>query len=53
MQVEYRVLSDDTVDHQSVFVLLGKSGQVLARSASTQNVDPKFFSALQAALSAN
>jgi len=53
MQVDYRVLSDDTVDHRSVFVLLGKSGQVLARSTSTQSVEPKFFSALQAALNAN
>jgi protein SCO1/2 len=53
LKVDYRVLSGDAVDHQSVFVLLGKSGQVLARSTSTRSVDPTFFSALQAALSAN
>jgi protein SCO1/2 len=52
MGVDYRVLGDDTVDHQSVFVLLGKSGEVLARSSNTRGVDPKFFSVLQNAASA-
>jgi protein SCO1/2 len=53
MGVDYRVLGDETIDHQSVFVLLGKSGEVLARSSNTRSVDPEFFSALQAASSAN
>lgn len=51
--VAYRLQGDDTVDHQSVFVLLDKSGQVLARSSRTQSVDPKFFGALQTALQVN
>lgn len=46
-------MGDDTVDHQSVFVLLGKSGQVLARSSDTRNLDPSFFNALQAAANGN
>ncbi len=53
MGVSYRLLGDDSVDHQSVFVLLGKSGQVLARTSSTRNIDPTFFSALQGAVNAN
>jgi protein SCO1 len=53
MGVDYKVRDDDTVDHQSVFVLLGKSGEVLARSSNTRSVDPRFFGALQAALNAN
>jgi len=51
--VSYRAMGDDTVDHQSVFVLLGKSGQVLARSSDTRNLDPSFFNALQAAANGN
>ncbi len=51
--VSYRLLDDDTVDHQSAFVLLGKSGQVLARTANTRSIDPNFLSALQSAMSAN
>jgi protein SCO1/2 len=53
MGVDYRVVGDGTVDHQSVFVLLGRNGQVLARSSNTRNVDPTFFAALQAAAAAN
>jgi protein SCO1/2 len=51
--VSYRVLSDGTVDHQSVFVLLDKSGRVLARTSNTRSVDPKFLVALQAAFGAS
>ncbi len=47
--IDYRVLADESVDHQSVFVLLGRDGRVLARSGS-QNPDPRFFDALQRAL---
>jgi protein SCO1/2 len=53
MGASYRVFDDGTVDHQSVFVLLGKSGKVLARSSNTRDVDPRFFGALQSALAAN
>lgn len=51
--VRYRVLGDDSVDHQSVFVLLGRSGRVLARSYDALNVGPAFLGALQAALNAD
>jgi protein SCO1/2 len=51
--VNYQVLSDGTVDHESVFVLLGRNGGILARTSSSRSVDPKFFGALQAALSAD
>jgi cytochrome oxidase Cu insertion factor (SCO1/SenC/PrrC family) len=51
--VNYRVLSDGSVDHQSVFVLLGRNGDVLARTYSSRSVDTKFFDALQTALVAN
>ncbi len=47
--VSYRVLDDDSVDHQSVFVLLARDGRVLARSGS-QNPDPRFVEALGRAL---
>jgi cytochrome oxidase Cu insertion factor (SCO1/SenC/PrrC family) len=48
--VGYQMRGDATVDHQSVFVLLGRNGEVLARSSSTRNPDPRFFGALQRAL---
>jgi protein SCO1/2 len=51
--VNYRVLADGSVDHQSVFVLLGRDGEVLTRTSSSRSVDPKFFGALQTALTAN
>jgi protein SCO1 len=51
--VDYRLQGDDTIDHQSVFVLLDKSGQVLARTLMTQSVDPRFLGALETALNVN
>jgi protein SCO1 len=51
--VDYRLQGDDTIDHQSVFVLLDKSGHVLARTPKTQSVDPSFLGALETALNVN
>lgn len=51
--ISYRLVGTDSVDHQSVFVLLDRKGEVLARSSNTRNVDPAFLAAVQRALGAS
>ncbi|HUI60044.1 MAG TPA: SCO family protein [Steroidobacteraceae bacterium] len=51
--VNYQSLGDGFVDHESVFILLDKSGRVLWRTHRTQNEDPRFTTALRQAIAAN
>lgn len=53
MGVRYHIRyhrGDESLDHQSVFVLLDGQGRVLARTRDTSSIDPRFFGALQAAV---
>jgi protein SCO1 len=52
MGVSFRTASDGTIEHRGAFLLLDKSGRVLARSEQTGSVESGFFSALQAAADA-
>ena len=48
--IEYRVLADGTVEHQSLFALLDESGQIIAKTSNTQNPDPRFVAQVRRAL---
>lgn len=48
--ISVQILSDQTVDHQGVFVLLDRDGKVLARTARTLDVEPQFLTAVRKAL---
>ena len=51
--VNYRIVGDGYVDHQSAFVILDARGRVLSRTGRTQDADPAFMAELRRALAAN